>query len=53
MWDLPAGAPMNAPYVRSYLRSVPSLLNGAAKSVSQELRPRDGADIVDVILTFR
>lgn len=53
LWKLPAGAPMNQPYVNEFVRSAMPLLRGRFRTFGSELHVRPGANVVDVTLKFR
>lgn len=52
-WELASGDPMNAAYVRQYLRNLSSSGVTAGLTVGQELKVRSGTHVVDVQLVFR
>ena len=51
-WQIPAGAPMNQPYIEEYLRSVMPELRGKIRSSSTEMHVHKGANVIDVTLKF-
>ena len=51
-WKLASGAPMNDLYIRDFMKSVTPALAGRIKSFRSDLRPREGTNVVDVVLTF-
>jgi outer membrane protein insertion porin family len=52
-WKLASGAPMNELYIRDFIKAVAPVLAGKIKSSRTDLRPREGTNVVDVVLTFR
>lgn len=48
-WTIPAGAPLNGPYVDEFLRSLGSGIRGI-KSFASQFRVRPNSNVVDVIL---
>ena len=53
LWKLAAGAPMDEPYIDDFWHEVNQALHGSVKSMSIQMRPHPGANIVDVVLTFK
>jgi outer membrane protein assembly factor BamA len=53
LWRLPAGAPMNEPYITEFLHTVLPSLAGKVKSLHSGMHVRTGSNIVDVTITFR
>ncbi len=47
------GAPYDQPYLQDYLRAAVKFLGNRIQGVSQEMRPRPGTRIIDLILTFK
>ena len=53
LWQLPAGAPMNQPYIDEFVRSSWPLLKNKFRMFNSDLHVRPGENIVDVTLKFR
>jgi outer membrane protein assembly factor BamA len=53
LWQLPAGAPMNQPYIDEFVRSSWPLLKNKFRTFNSDLHIRPGQNIVDVTLKFR
>jgi outer membrane protein assembly factor BamA len=50
---IPSGAPYDQPYLKDYLRSAVKFLGNRIQGISQEMRPRPGTRMIDLILTFK
>jgi len=51
-WKLASGAPMDELYIRDFMKALVPVLAGRIKSFRSDLRPREGTNVVDVVLTF-
>jgi len=52
LWALPAGAPMNQPYIDEFVRSAWPILKGKYRGFGSELHIHPGANVADVTLKF-
>ena len=52
-WKLTSGAPLDKPYVDEYVRELVPALSDRPRSVSLQLRPREGSDTIDVLVKFQ
>jgi outer membrane protein insertion porin family len=52
LWKLPAGAPMNQPYIDEFVHSAMPLLRGKYKKFGSEMHVHKDANVVDVTLKF-
>lgn len=50
---LMSGAPYDQPYFEEYLRSAAKFLGNRIRGLSQEMRPRPGTRVIDLILAFK
>jgi hypothetical protein len=48
-----SGAPYDQPYFEDYLRSAAKFLGDRIRGLSQEMRPRPGTRVIDLILAFK
>lgn len=48
-----SGAPYDQPYLEDYLRSAVKFLGNRIQGISQEMRPRPGTRVIDLILAFK
>jgi outer membrane protein assembly factor BamA len=48
-----SGAPYDQPYFEDYLRSAVKFLENRIQGISQEMRPRPGTRVIDLILSFK
>lgn len=48
-----SGAPYDQPYLEDYLRSAVKFLGNRIQGISQEMRPRPGTRVIDLILSFK
>jgi outer membrane protein assembly factor BamA len=48
-----SGAPYDQPYLEDYLRSAVKFMGNRIQGISQEMRPRQGTRVIDLILVFK
>jgi outer membrane protein insertion porin family len=53
LWNIPAGAPMNQPYIDEFVHSAAPILRGKFRTFRSEMNVREHARIVDVTLKFQ